>query len=532
MLAYGIFEISIIAGLATTGAAMVMGLVWLGSTATQRVGARRYATGSLPTFLFDGEDLVDSTPDARSLIATAPAKMSKRQAVVHVFRDRFPTLYTDIMTLGPGDTKRVLSADHSPNWLELADIGGRVRLTLNGTQGDYGMGFSDRVLQDAMASELSFLRQLTENAPQQIWQQDGRGHVIWANRAYLGLSDKLNGATAPEMAWPEKPVFADLHFDVPEARSIQRRVSIRQPDHKTDTWFEVTSIREGDTTLHYATDANNTVIAEQARIKLLQTLSKTFAHLSVGLAIFDHTRQLTSFNPALMDLTRMSPEFLSSRPTVDMFLDTLREARILPEPKNYADFREQFHAVEDAARQGIYAERWNLPDGLTYQVTGKPHTDGAFAFFFEDISAEVALTRRFRSDIETGQHVLDTLPEAIAVFSGSGTLVMSNKAYSDLWNLSDEVLFDRQDIKAELSVWQQNCAASPIWGELRDFIGSTGPRTIWEDTAVLDDGRRVDCAAKPIPGGMTMVTFKITAATRPIIQMLTREDPALLVGKR
>ena len=171
-------------------------------------------------------------------------------------------------------------------------------------------------------------------------------------------------------------------------------------------------------------------------------------------------------------------EFLSSRPTVDMFLDCLREERLLPEPKNYTSWREQFKALEDAARGGKYCENWSLPDGMTYRVTGKPHIDGAIAFFFEDISAEISLTRQFRSDIETGQSVLDSLSDAIAVFSTNGTLVISNKAYENLWDPSGTDQTQRLDIQHELAVWRNRCAVAPVWSGLRDFIGTSGERDL------------------------------------------------------
>ena len=42
-----------------------------------------------------------------------------------------------------------------------------------------------------------------------------------------------------------------------------------------------------------------------------------------------------------------------------------------------------------SAEDGLYQEIWSLPSNVTYKVTGRPHPDGAVAFFFEDISADV-----------------------------------------------------------------------------------------------------------------------------------------------
>ena len=123
------------------------------------------------------------------------------------------------------------------------------------------------------------------------------------------------------------------------------------------------------------------------------------------------------FNPVLLDLTGMPAEALAIRPSIRTFLDGLRERGKLPEHRDYRSWREQVADLEAKAESGTYAETWTLTSGQTLRVTGRPHPDGAIAFLFEDISAEVTLTRRYRAEIETGRAVLDALPEAIAVFS-------------------------------------------------------------------------------------------------------------------
>ncbi|MAJ04508.1 MAG: hypothetical protein CMH03_07285, partial [Marinovum sp.] len=50
------------------------------------------------------------------------------------------------------------------------------------------------------------------------------------------------------------------------------------------------------------------------------TLGKTFAEMSVGLAVFDQNHRLVLFNPALIDLTLLGADFLSERPILIHFL--------------------------------------------------------------------------------------------------------------------------------------------------------------------------------------------------------------------
>jgi len=165
-------------------------------------------------------------------------------------------------------------------------------------------------------------------------------------------------------------------------------------------------------------------------------------------------------------------------------------------------------------------------------VTGRPYPDGAFALLFEDISAEVSLTRRFRLDIETGQAVLDTLSDAIAVFSSAGTLVMSNRAYATLWSHRPEQVLEHRILPSEMKTWQDHCIPSPIWNDMRDFIQRLGARQPWKDSVLLDDGRHLSCHANSIAGGMTMVRFAVSQPKRPEIRKLMLPDPAIQAMKR
>ncbi|MDC1229331.1 PAS-domain containing protein [Octadecabacter sp.] len=182
------------------------------------------------------------------------------------------------------------------------------------------------------------------------------------------------------------------------------------PRHDKPIWYDVTCVKRGTETIYFAINASAVVFAQDAQKTFVQTLTKTFAQLSVGLAIFDADRRLVLFNPALVDLTGLPAHFLIGRPALFSFLDRLRG---------------QMVALEAAAAEGNYHETWLLPNGQTFRVTGKPHPNGAIAFLMEDISDEISLTRKFRSQIDTSA--------AVSVFSSSGSLIMANRAYRDLW---------------------------------------------------------------------------------------------------
>lgn len=520
------FDIALIVG-CSLGAATLIALISAALGNRHRKAKGVVSANLAPTFLFDGENLRDATLDAQLLIKDAAKHLSDRQAMLHVFAARFPTLDQVMNSIERGATQRVPPADAGKMSMRVAEIDGLIRVTLLGTDTDESESISQVAAHDALVSEVHFLRSLADQSPQLIWQQDHVGKLSWANTAYMALSDKVTGNTLAS-TWPSEAVFPDLHLDADSAGPKNRRASVTFPNEGTEAWYDVTTVKAGKSALHFANEAGAIVQAEQSKRKAVQTFSKIFAHLSIGLAIFDQKRRLSIFNPALTALTRISPQNLTARPTIDMFLDELREARMLPEPKNYITWREQFKELEDAARAGTYCEMWDLPDGQTFRVTGQPYQDNAFAFFFEDVTAEIALTRRFRTDIETGQSVLDTLDDAIAVFSESGTLVMSNEAYTTLWNVEADNLFQHRDFTSEMSRWQDQTAGSPVLSKLQSFFGSGRKEQTWKNNLSLDDGRQYDCTAKLINGGKTMVSFApTTAKIRPIIHKISMPDPAI-----
>ncbi|SFR53700.1 PAS fold [Yoonia tamlensis] len=480
-------------------------------------------------FLFQNSSLIDATPQASALLSNGASGVSELESLVQLLGPHVPNL-RHVLENPPATKTRIDGVSADSIWVEICETGGRTRITVNGAA---GLGEPTTIAQDVRLSELAMLRDLTQHSPQLIWQEAPDGRLIWANQTYLAFADGLmpTDDQAPK-TWPSTSIFPALHETLGTGGADARRLSVKRDNPSAEYWFDVKSTAFGGGFLYYASDANGIVQAEHERQNFKQTLGKTFAELSCGLAVFDKSRRLTTFNPALLDLTGMPFEFLSNRPSLDTVLDRLREQRMLPEPKNYTSWRAQFSAVEEAAKNGSYREIWALPDGQTFRVTGRPHPDGAFAFMFEDISAEVSLERRFRADIETSQAVLDSMPDAIAVFSAAGTLLISNQAYTNLWQTNPSVYHEQRMLQTEIRVWKNHATNAQIWARIRNFVHQTGPRDAFSDTTFLDDGRELQCHANAIAAGKTLIRFTTTAMVKPVIQKLMMHDPAIRAGKR
>lgn len=448
-------------------------------------------------FLFDGPDLIDASTTARALVPTSNQDFDwgyLHKALVARFPG-FPETQTAVQGRGRISVPAGADGDSGEAYCEWIDGITRVHLR------DQAHHRVNPPPTSETMKELETLRLVMGQAPYPVWYVTTQGDVGWCNAAYEALSEKAHGSASATRT----VMFPSASGKGPTGKKTRTSVAISGSDQKL--WFDVTVVEHETGFLCYAVDINAVVDAEAAQRNFVQTLAKTFAQLSIGLAIFDRNRQLALFNPALIDLTALPADFLSSRPNLLSFFDRLRDHRMMPEPKNYSSWRHQMADLVVAAADGRYQETWTLPSGAVYSVSGRPHPDGAVAFLFEDITAEITLTRRFRTDLEVNQSMLDQLEDAIVVFSSSGTLSFSNAAYRKLWRVDPENSFVQMTILDAIRIWKNLCHATQVMGEVHEFISSRDNRTEWRTPIQLTSGKVMTCGVFPIDHGASMVVF-------------------------
>lgn len=347
------------------------------------------------------------------------------------------------------------------------------------------------------------------------WTESGSGKVIWCNETYLKLSGEVRPDTAVQPTWPPPRLFGE-QLDPPPIDGSQRRCHVTCKDAKQKRWFEVTALRLSDTEILFnARPVDRLVTAETSLRDFVQTLSKTFATLPVGLVVFDRKRELVLFNPALVSVSRLEPGFLTRRPTLRAFLDQLRDIQRMPEPRDYRSWREEIAQLEEGAVQDRYHEIWSLPSGETLRVTGRPHPNGAIAFLFEDISQEVSLTRRFRTDLDLDRGILDDLPAGLIVFDRDGVVLRTNAAYRTMVapctenDTEDTAALEGRDetLAGMTRAWQEIFMPSGVWGDIRQFTRHETARAAWSEAVTHRSGKRVHCRVAPLRGGHTIVWF-------------------------
>ncbi|KAA2315467.1 PAS domain-containing protein [Puniceibacterium sp. HSS470] len=488
----------------TLSVLLSLGSIGLITIVTRRVarahtGSPDVAAPTTSVFLFDEQRLVSAPADWRDNLDTAGQDASDWDVLRRQLLPRFPDL-PELPELGPDETFRSLKArcsdDHGV--LRIRQIGRRLRLTLRESEAGSLVHLHAAQLN---GQRLDQMTALVEYLPIPIWTMDTSGHVLRKNAAYRALEEQLEGSSDVNVPLVRN---GETATDRPV---LTYRIMLDPRGRLPERWFDVSARRIEDGWQCSAQDVTALVRAELAQRNFVQTLTKTFAQLSTGLAIFDRDRQLILFNPSLVDLTSLSPEFLTSRPALSHFFDHLRDQRIMPEPKNYASWREQLNALVSAAADGRYQETWSLPSGATYRVTGRPHPNGVVAFLFEDISDEISMTRRFRQQLSLSQSVLDAITDPIVIFDAQGLMSYCNAAYRRLFHIDPDEDLSQVVIRDAHRTWCRKATTSTGLGELLERLLTRPDRQDWTHTLQLRDVGEVSCRVVPLVSGACMVNF-------------------------
>lgn len=458
-------------------------------------------------FLFRDRVLLDATGPARTLLSRIDTPAEDWDRLIQWAGPRFDAvadLPVQIARRGRVELSGNSGTGSAAMRLLAEAVGpDLLRITITDPQAEHAGIVVDSMSQQAMEEELDLLRRALDQTPMLVWRQDEDGRITWANAAYLRRAESQAGGA---IGWP-LPRLLDQPKPVPGAGTTARRASL--DSQGVVSWFDCHSHQMGDETMMFALPADAAVRAERSLREFVQTLTKTFADLPIGLAIFDRQRNLQLFNPALIDLTGLPTGFLTARPTLFDLLDKLRELRMVPEPKDFRSWRQQMNNLESAAATGHHVETWSLPGGQTYRVTGRPHPDGAVAFLFEDITSEISLTRKFRAELLLGAHVLDGIEDALAVFAANGQLVMKNQAYRDLWGQDGD---EAETLASAIAAWEAQITPGPGFAALRARLA--GAEDGGRDNGAISgpDGRLLGWTVLGLGGGRQMLRFRAHAS--------------------
>ena len=483
-------QILILMGAAIISALLVL---WLAGMILSRA-ARRTTQKAAPQgdafFLYRDDQLVDLDIGAQSASDETLTKLSRWEGFRTTLQALFPALPDTLADL-PDTCETRFDAQGAARGMRLichrkgADTRLRVQAAVMPTAW-HGLA--------AIAEGQTRLAQVEalRDAPCAICVTDDKGHATWHNTAWKALPRGIARQAMTESA-------ADGARDDQVTR-------IKDPD--AERCFEMQATRQGAGRSLYVTEVTGLVRAENAQRKFVQTLTKTFANLTTGLAVFDRNQELALFNPALLDLTSLPAAFLTARPHVMSFFDGLRDRQVMPEPRSYAKWRKHILDMIESASDGLYQENWALPSGLTYRITGRPHPDGAVAFLIEDITDEMSIKRRFRAQLDLRQLVMDEMDEAITVFDSRNLLMFCNQRCADLLGTDPDSSFADFSVADIIKAYADTPLGKADWTVVAETLASDRAALNEKWTLRGSAGHRLECRVRSLSGGTRMLSVK------------------------
>ncbi|GAA0732757.1 PAS domain-containing protein [Sphingomonas sp. ABOLD] len=251
--------------------------------------------------------------------------------------------------------------------------------------------------------------------------------------------------------------------------------------------------------------------------------------MSAGVAQFGSDRSLVFCNQPFRRLFAMKNEWLADRPEFDRVLERMREARKLPDVRDFphwkAERREWFTSPE------AVEESWSI--GTTHlRVVAQPLPEGGLLLIFEDQTQQLELQREHGEMQQVRTATLDSLAEAVAVF-GKGRLQLWNRKFRQVWGFEDGFLDGHPQIATIVKAAGGklvNAARAEIIGDLIRLAAKD--RQQRGSSITFANGRHFDIAAVPLPDGNALVTMLDTTDRQRVERALRDRNEALEAADR
>ncbi len=380
------------------------------------------------------------------------------------------------------------------------------------------------------AEDRGRFERLLDAAPAAICERDAEGAIVWANAAYaaaLGLPDGAAAAAAKAELIPGEAELAAAAKATGEP-ATERRWAVVGGARRA---FDVVATPGPDSVAVAAIDVSALAEAEQRLQRQADAHDETLNRLKTAVAIFGPDMRLAFHNRAYLDLWRLDPAALEGKPSEAEILDRLREARRLPEERNFAAFKkaraELYRSVTEPQE-----EYWHLPDGTTLRIVVQPHPFGGLLHLYEDVSEKLALERSYDTVVKVQRTTLDHLQEAVAFFGTDGRLKLHNAAFAALWDLDAQALAGEPHVSKVAAMCAALGGEPEDWQAMRDQATGAAERREVSGEMRREDGMALRWSAAPLPDGATLLSFvDLTDSVRAEERLIEKNEALETAGR-
>ena len=247
----------------------------------------------------------------------------------------------------------------------------------------------------------------------------------------------------------------------------------------------------------------NLKVHQNAQLEILGTLGTAFA-------VFNQHLKLAFHNQAFARLWQLDDDWFEQEPSYAMFLDTIREKRLLPEVPDYVMFKndeqKKFTQIIEPQKDMLH-----LPNGKTLRRLRAAYPTGGLIFAYEDITDRLATTSAYNALLSVQKEMLENLFDAVLIFGSNGRLNFYNDAYLKLWNAQKTFLTQEPNLEEILDSQRHFFSAKEDWENLKKEM-TAHLLSMTTKTFILNrkDGIDVEVASSNLSDGSLMITYKKT----------------------
>ncbi|MES2338695.1 MAG: PAS-domain containing protein [Pseudomonadota bacterium] len=255
--------------------------------------------------------------------------------------------------------------------------------------------------------------------------------------------------------------------------------------------------------------------------------------LSAGVAQFAPDRSLIFCNQPFRRIFAMREEWLRDRPEFDRVIERMREAKRLPEVRDFPAWKAERREWFLSPSEGGQEEQWHLPSGTHLRVVAQPLPDGGLLVIFEDRTEQVQLASARDTLLRVRTATFDNLHEALGVFAADGRLQIWNQKFRLLWGFDEELLASHPRVDALARAGAAKLENPSRAAAIGDLVRSaTVDRLNRGGRFAFADGRQFEFGAVPLPDGNALFTMLDVTDSRRMERALRDRNEALEAADR
>src|SRR6188508_296525 len=244
--------------------------------------------------------------------------------------------------------------------------------------------------------------------------------------------------------------------------------------------------------------------AEQLRGQSLR-FDVALNNMSQGLVMFDAMSRLVVVNTRFLEIYDLSPGVV--KPGLSL-LDLLKHRK---ERGSFGGDPEEYHGkiLAQIAKRALTKQNVPTPAGRIIQIVNQPMPDGGWVATHDDITDKIEVESAIKKQKEQLDAALANISQGVCMFDASKRLIICNKQYADIYELTAELTKPGTPFQAilEHTVAKGNGpkdAAAYLKTRLNDVAG----RVPYQTTNKLRDGRYVAVVHRPMANGGWVATHQ------------------------